>query len=75
MKQYMKIFLTFLLMILLMICLTGCGSSSSTYSSDYTYKSSNPADYDSKGNYKPVESMTQQEIKQELIDIMEDSIY
>lgn len=47
------------------------GSSSSGSSS---YKSSNPADYDSKGNYKPVESMTKKEIKEELTQMLKDSI-
>lgn len=55
------------------------GSSSSSYSggsssSGSSYKSNNPADYDSKGNYKPVESMTQKEKKDELTQILKDSL-
>lgn len=55
-------------------------SDSSSRSSSYngsgssSYKSSNPADYDSKGNYKPVESMTKKEIKEELTQMLKDSI-
>lgn len=54
---------------------TSGSSSSSSYSSGYTYKSKDPADYDSKGNYKPVETMTQEEKRQELLDMLEDSLY
>ena len=51
-------------------------NSGSSYSGGSSSGSSyNPADYDSKGNYKPVESMTKEEKKQELMDILKDSLY
>lgn len=55
---------------------TGSPSSGSSYSGGSSSSSYyNPADYDSKGNYKPVESMTKEEKKQELMDILKDSLY
>ncbi len=36
--------------------------------------SNNPADYNSKGEYKPVESMTQEEIKAELEEMLKNSL-
>ena len=37
-------------------------------------KSSNPADYDENGNYKPVDEMTQAEIQAELEGMLEDAL-
>ena len=54
---------------------TGSPSSGSSYSGGSSSSSYyNPADYDSKGNYKPVESMTQQEKKDELTQMLRDAI-
>lgn len=53
----------------------GSSYSGSSSSGSSSYKSKDPADYDSKGNYKPVETMTQEEKRQELLDMLEDSLY
>ena len=52
-------------------------SNGSSYSGDYSSGSSSydPADYDSKGNYKPVESMTKKKKKDELTKMLEDRLY
>ena len=52
------------------------GSSSSSYSGGTSSGGSsyNPADYNSKGEYKPVESMTQKEKKEELTQMLRNSI-
>ena len=50
-------------------------SSSSSYKSNSSSnKSYNPADYDKYGNYKPVESMTQEEKRQELKEMLGDTL-
>lgn len=51
-------------------------NSSSNYNSNSSSsKRYNSADYDKYGNYKPIESMTQEEKRQELIDMLSDSLY
>lgn len=50
------------------LLVTGCGSS------QYNPYSDNSADYDSSGNYRPVDQMSQDEIQAELESIINDSI-
>lgn len=49
-------------------------SSNSINSTITKEKSSNPADYDENGNYKPVDEMTQSEIQAELEGMLEDAL-
>jgi hypothetical protein len=88
-KMIMKLFTAFLLLFLLSACSESPSyddeptySDDSTYDSDSSYdtnsnssgSSSNSDDYNADGEYKPVESMTQEEIEQELTDMLEDAI-
>ncbi len=56
---------------------SGTGQTNNTGSSSTStgVSSYDPADYDKDGNYKPVSSMTQEEIEDELIEMLEDRIY
>jgi major membrane immunogen (membrane-anchored lipoprotein) len=71
-----KLLLTFSLFLVLV--LTACGNSDGDFNKDSPdpadRQTDNPADYNSDGEYKPVDDMTQDEIQAELEGMLEDSL-
>lgn len=63
-KKHITLFAS---MLLVTVILTAC-------SEDNSYESYDPADYDKNGDYKPVETMTQDEMGAELEGMLEDAL-